>query len=217
MAIGIVGGGPESYVPDLKAYPDVTCWIGADKGAVTLIQQGMSPDLALGDFDSVTKEELKMIRAYAREVKVFPPEKDETDLELAVLEALQRKGSSIYFFGVTGGRLDHSLANVQQLYRLEKQNIQGTIIDKGNKISLAFPGTIQVRKDNMYPYISFLPFTHSVSELTLQHFYYPLESGYLEWGSTLCMSNQLLSEKGTFSFSEGILMIIKSRDVLIDE
>ncbi|SDL75400.1 thiamine diphosphokinase [Sediminibacillus halophilus] len=217
MAIGIVGGGPEDYVPDLHAYPNITCWIGADKGAVTLIQQGLKPDLALGDFDSVTKKEMEKIRVHAREVKTFPPEKDETDLELAVMEAQERKSSSIYFFGVTGGRLDHSLANVQQLYRLEKQGIKGTIIDKGNQISLAFPGTIQIRKDDMYPYISFLPFTTNVSELTLQHFYYPLQNGYLEWGSTLCMSNQLLSEKGTFSFSEGILMVIKSRDVLIDE
>ncbi|WP_053219710.1 thiamine diphosphokinase [Virgibacillus senegalensis] len=217
MAIAIVGGGPPGYVPDLTDYREVDYWIGADRGAVTLVQQGIVPDLAIGDFDSVMKGEMKEIRAHSREVKTFPPEKDETDLDLAVMEAIKLGFTSIYFFGVTGGRVDHSLANVQQLYKLRNRGIHGTIIDKGNQISLALPGDHQVGKDEVYTYISFLPFSSNVTGLSLRNFYYPLEDAKLEWGSTLCISNHLLSEIGTFSFREGILMVIKSRDVLKDE
>ncbi|SDJ73231.1 thiamine diphosphokinase [Sediminibacillus albus] len=213
----IVGGGPEKYIPYLHAYKEVDFWIGADRGALTLINHGITPDLALGDFDSISEEEKKRIKTIAKDFREFPEEKDETDLELAVLEAFKTKNRLFLLFGVTGGRIDHSLANIQLLYKLKQQQIEGMIIDKGNKLALSFPGSNEISRDDEYPYISFLPFTRKVTGITLDGFYYKLTNKTINWGSTLCMSNELLLEKGTFSFAEGILLVIKSRDVLIEE
>lgn len=213
--IAIVGGGPSEHIPSLTQYKEEEItWIGADHGAITLVNDGISPDFAVGDFDSVTEDELEKIKHSAKEFTKHPAEKDETDLEIAVRKALTLDPEVIYFFGVTGGRLDHALTNLQILAPLEAQGIKGVIVDKGNWVECKSPGHHEVQFDPGYPNISFIPFTPEVRGLTLEGFYYPLENAFVPWGSTLCVSNKLISEKGTFSFEHGILLLIKSRDVL---
>ncbi|WP_077622063.1 thiamine diphosphokinase [Sediminibacillus massiliensis] len=214
--VAIVGGGPVSYVPDLSSYKEVSYWIGADRGALTLIENGITPDLALGDFDSISAEEKELIKKQAKNFKEYPAEKDETDLELAVEEAVKKNASEVFFFGVSGGRKDHELANIQLLYHMRERNIHSWLIDIGNKIELVKPGIHGIEAESPYEYISFLPFSEKVTGITLKGFYYNLENTTIKWGSTLCISNKLLLEKGTFSFEDGILIVIKSRDVFMD-
>jgi thiamine pyrophosphokinase len=61
-------------------------------------------------------------------------------------------------------------------------------------------------------YISFLPMTLAVTNLTLDGFKFPLKDRHISMGSTLCISNELISDYGTFSFSKGILLVIRSDD-----
>ena len=99
----------------IKRHTDI--WVGVDHGVLVLLEHDIMPNLALGDFDSVTSEELKMIQEKLPEVSLFPAEKDETDLELAIDWAIRQKPSNIYIFGATGGRMDHFLANIQLLQK----------------------------------------------------------------------------------------------------
>lgn len=212
--IAIVGGGPEEHIPSLHEYnEDEVIWIGADHGAISLIRQGIRPTFAVGDFDSITDDEMDQIVNQSEKVEEHPVEKDETDLEIALKKALHYEPQELYLFGVTGGRLDHELSNLQLLYPLDEQQIRGIIIDKSNWVELKRPGTYEVLHNQKYPYLSFIPFTPVIKGLTLSSFYYPLEDATVKWGSTLCISNKLISEKGTFSFHEGILLLVKSRDV----
>ncbi len=211
--IGIVGGGPRSFIPTLYEYASkVDYWIGADAGAVYIAEQGLTLETAIGDFDSVSDHQLTHIKHVANQVCIHPEEKNETDLELAIIHALKWGPTTILFFGVTGGRLDHTLVNVQLLYRLHKHNVHGVIIDVHNEIQLYSNGSHTVTRSDEYPYLSFIPMSAYVTNLSLQGFYYPLRKEPIQWGSTLCLSNKLLSEKGTFSFDDGILILIKSRD-----
>ena len=92
---------------------DFDVLVGVDRGSLFLLEQGVCPDLAVGDFDSVTEEELLRIKDSAKEVIQAHPEKDDTDLELAVLACFERyPDASLTIFGAFGGRLDHALANV---------------------------------------------------------------------------------------------------------
>lgn len=217
VCIGIVGGGPQSYIPRLHSHSNqINSWIGTDRGALTLLTQDISPDIAIGDFDSVTAEDKGRIKKNARQFKEFPAEKNETDLELAVMEAIKQNPERIYFFGVTGGRLDHELANIQLLYRLLESSISGIIVDCDNQLELKEPGVHEVSRNSDYPFLSFIPFTKQVLGISLTGFYYTLDKADISWGSTLCISNKLILEKGTFSFDQGILIVIKSRDVLAD-
>ncbi|MFD1849099.1 thiamine diphosphokinase [Oceanobacillus bengalensis] len=216
ISVAIVANGPIESIPDLRIYQkDIDCWIGADRGAFVLAEQGISMEYAIGDFDSIDEQEKESLKEHTNSYREFPAEKNETDLELAVRQALELEPTKIYFFGVTGGRLDHEIANIQLLYQIRKKGVQGIIIDKQNYIELTFPGTYHLTQDESYENISFIPFSSEVEGITLTNFYYPLENKTISWGSTRCISNKLLSNNGTFSFSKGILLFVKSRNVIL--
>ncbi|WP_164669050.1 thiamine diphosphokinase [Virgibacillus doumboii] len=215
VRIGIIGGGPSSLIPDLSVYRnEIDIWIGADRGALTLADNNMQLDYAVGDFDSITEIEKQRLKQRAKSFEAHPVEKDQTDLEIALGKAYDLQPEKIYLFGVTGGRLDHALINIQLLFSIVNHQIQGIIVDKQNQLELTFPGEYNVTHNDEYPNISFVPYSRFVKGLTLNGFYYPLTDQTVSWGSTLCISNKLLSNNGTFSYEEGILLLIKSRDAI---
>ena len=211
--VGIMGNGPVNHLPDLDLYSqDVDVWIGADRGVLTLMEREIHVNYALGDFDSIDNNQKKTVQQNADVFEIHPPEKDKTDLEIALQKALSLEPDTIYLFGVTGGRLDHALINLQILHKMIHNNIRGMIIDKWNEVEMAVPGTYNVKKSDLYPYVSFIAYTENVENLTLHGFKYPLHHADISWGSTLCISNELFSDVGEYSFDEGILLCIKSRD-----
>ncbi|MFD2925478.1 thiamine diphosphokinase [Halobacillus naozhouensis] len=213
--IAIVAGGPKDFVPDLSKFDENNIlWIGADLGAEVILEQGRRLDIAVGDFDSVSSESLMRIKESAGRTDTYPNEKNETDLEIALLEALKYQPEQILLFGVTGGRLDHTMVNIQILYPLLTKGIKGTIIDQQNQVELVGQGVHTLKKISQYPYVSFLPVTLAIKGLSLEGFYYPLLDAELSYGSTRCISNQLIEDRGTFSFTEGILLVIRSHDVI---
>jgi thiamine pyrophosphokinase len=215
MKIYLVAGGPLSLVPDFQLFDDSeVVWVGIDRGVFYLLNAGIKPAMAFGDFDSVTVEELAEIEKEVSDLKKFIPEKDETDMELALNWAIEQQPESILIFGATGGRLDHLMANIQLLLKPLQQgiNIPTEIIDTKNILYVKKPGTYTVNKLDDFKYISFLPATPSVSGMTLENFKYPLKDCHIPMGSTLCISNELIRGHGTFSFSEGILIVVRSKD-----
>lgn len=212
--VSIVGNGPEKQLPNLLTYQEeIDFWIGADRGALYLAEQGITIDIALGDFDSVTKSEYALIEKHAKFIDKHPAMKNQTDLEIAIEMGKKKEASEFYLFGVTGGRLDHELMNLQLLYPLLQQGKRAVILDKGNHIEMLAPGSYPVEAGG-YSYISFLAFTPEVTGLTLTGFLYPLENKTVHWGSSLCISNELSQKKGTFSFCKGILILVKSYDAV---
>src|SRR5699024_6788698 len=209
----VIGNGPDNHIPDLATYSKyIDVWIGADGGVLTLIIQGITPDYAVGDFDSIDISDKKNINNHAPHVLTYPTQKNETGLELAIYEAMKLKPNKIYLFGITGGRLDHALINIQLLSQILEQDIQGIIIDMWNYIELTKPGTHTTNQTKHYSYITFIPITNVVSNLTLTHFQYLSTSLELFGGSTLCISNELTGTTGTFSYDNGSLLVIKSCD-----
>ncbi|MGC4375596.1 thiamine diphosphokinase [Fictibacillus sp. Mic-4] len=213
MMIYIVAGGPVHRLPDLsQVKQENTVWVGVDRGVWTLLENGITPSCAFGDFDSITRTEKETIEARGITTFVYPDEKNETDLELALNWAFGQTPQEIILLGATGGRLDHELVNVQLLLKGLENGIKMSIVDSQNKIELFAPGDYIIEGDEYFRYISFLAFTNIVEGITLSGFKYPLENATLKKGSTLCISNELVKKNGTYSFSSGILMMIKSRD-----
>ena len=165
MKINIVAGGPPDLIPGLGQYDgDTVVWVGVDRGVYYLLQAGIRPARAFGDFDSVSDEEWAEIQKEVAELAAFQPEKDETDMELALNWALGQMPESISVFGATGGRLDHMLANVQLLLKpLENETrIPIEIIDERNILYAKKPGSYTVNRIKDLKYISFLPDRKSV-------------------------------------------------------
>ena len=213
--VAIVGNGPSGLVPNLHLFKDkIDSWIGADRGAYLIAEQKIPLEYAVGDFDSIDKHERQVISKNAAYMERHPIEKDETDMEIALNRADAMNPSKIYLFGVTGGRLDHELINIQLLYTILNKGIQAVIVDQSNQIEMLSPGIHTIENHEAYPYISLIPFTKEVEGIYLSGFYYPLSNTTISWGSTLCISNKLLSKKGTFSFDKGIVLLVKSGDTI---
>ncbi|MFF2445891.1 thiamine diphosphokinase [Neobacillus sp. NPDC058068] len=215
MIINILAGGPEELLPELTDYAgENTVWVGVDRGVFHLLNRKIVPEIAFGDFDSVSPEELEFIEKHVSNMKRYKPEKDETDMELALNWALAQEPTIIRMFGATGGRLDHLFANVHLLLNPLKEKNPATVylIDRHNIAFLKGPGSYTIEKMKTKKYISFVPLTLDVSGITLEGFKFPLINRHISLGSTLCISNELISDYGTFSFSEGILIVIRSHD-----
>ncbi|MBS9804592.1 thiamine diphosphokinase [Bacillus cereus] len=213
MIIHILAGGPSEYYADFSRYEnEEVVWAAVDRGVYRLLKKGITPAVAFGDYDSVTEEELVWMGQQTNELHIVPREKDQTDLEIAINWALEQKPALIRIFGATGGRLDHGLANIQMLLKGLEVEIEMCIVDNKNEITVKKVGTHIIEENKNFPYVSFVPVTEIVEGITLLGFKYPLTNKTIEWGSTLCISNELVEEKGTFSFTSGILMLVRSTD-----
>lgn len=185
--------------------------IGADRGALFLVQHGIRPDLAVGDFDSVTPEELELIQANSREmIACDAVNKDLTDTELAFDLAIERHASEVVMTGVVGTRLDHTLSNIQMMLRGMQHQITSAIWDAHNYVTLT--GTSCIVEERGFKYVSLLPLTTEVTGIHLEGFMYPLDNATLKMGQSLGVSNRLKGTKGTVRIESGLLLIIQSKD-----
>ncbi len=195
----------------LKHIRDEDLLVGVDRGAIFLIRHEYVPHYAIGDFDSVTEEELEQIRGRCNKIDCYDPvDKDYTDTELAFEWALSRRPREIVMLGVIGSRIDHTLANIQLLTRGLQKGISCRIIDEKNEIMLIDRPTT-LRKGR-FDHVSLLPMTQEVSGITLNGFKYPLQDATLTIGQTLGISNVLEAEEGRITLRSGQLLVICSSD-----
>ncbi|SER62412.1 thiamine diphosphokinase [Salipaludibacillus aurantiacus] len=214
MTFILLGSGPETSVPELdkmqEKYP-AAAWIGVDRGVYNLLTFGIMPLMAFGDFDSITGEERQWVQSKLKNIEIYPKEKDETDMEIAINWCLRQNPSQIILLGATGGRLDHLFMNAHLILKGLKVNVPVYLEDRWNKITILDPGIYTFNKES-FKYYSMLPFTEEVKGLTLQGFRYPLENKDIEQGSSLCISNELTAETGKVSFKTGRLYLFQSMD-----
>lgn len=185
--------------------------IGADRGALFLVSHGYTPDMAVGDFDSVSPEALHEIQSKSKmTITCDAVNKDLTDSEMAFDIAMDQQPDSILLFGVTGSRLDHSLASIQMMTRALQHQISCYLIDSNNYVTLT--GSQTIIQDMGYTYVSLLPLTPEVTGITLEGFQYPLTDATLKLGQSLGVSNKLISSSGNVTIRSGLLLIIQSKD-----
>ncbi|SFB26937.1 thiamine diphosphokinase [Clostridium frigidicarnis] len=212
MKILIVGGGikPSSELI-IKEYEKSDIVIAADRGAQYLFEENLNPTILLGDFDSINKEVLEKLRAKNSEIKVYPPEKDFTDSEIAVDLALEYKPEEVTLLGCTGSRLDHVLGNIGLLYKCLGNGSRAYIKDDNNIIFLVNKST-KLKKKNMN-YISFQGFREEVKNFNIRNAKYDLHDYDLNFGETISVSNEFLDEKDVeITFNNGIVMVMYSMD-----
>ncbi|MDT3424688.1 thiamine pyrophosphokinase [Paenibacillus forsythiae] len=195
----------------LRELDDEDFIIGADKGALFLVAHGVIPDIAVGDFDSITQEEFRRIEEQCPKVIACDPvDKDLTDSELALDLALKQQPEDILLFGVTGTRLDQTLASIQMMTRVLQRQISCSIMDLNNYVTIT--GSQALVQERGYTYVSLLPVTPEVTGITLEGFQYPLTDATLKLGQSLGISNRLVAPTGTVTILSGLLLIIQSKD-----
>lgn len=186
--------------------------IAADHGLAAADRLNIALDYIVGDFDSVPVEVLEKYKKLGTPIKTFPREKDQTDTQIALEFAIQQQPERIDIIGATGSRLDHVLGNIHLLLSPMQQNIIVNILDSNNRIYLMKESFSLKKKEQYGNYVSFLPFTQKVTGLTLKGFKYPLYNIIYPFGSSLGISNEIVEEEAFVELSEGILIVIESRD-----
>lgn len=211
-SIAIVAGGtsPEAFVFDIGSKDLI---IGVDRGALWLVQHGIVPDIAIGDFDSVSKVEKSRVKNNAKRVYEYLPKKDATDLELAIDKAIGFRPEYVTIYGGIGSRFDHSWAAVQMLLKLESHNILGQIVDNFNKISVVRRQMI-FKKRNALRYVSVLPLESSAT-ITLEGFVYDVSHKHMKLTSTLGVSNEVCRQSASITVHKGCVLVIQSVDEVV--
>ncbi len=175
--------------------------IAADKGFLNLSLCGVSPDLIVGDFDS-----LGYIPNFPNTVKL-PTEKDETDTAYAVKMGLQRNCDFFLLYGMLGGRLDHSLSNLQLLNFLSKQGKKAFIIDENVTVTAITNGEIHFyEKSNGI--ISVFALSENANGVNIKGLKFPLNNALLTSDCPVGVSNEFIGQKSSISVTDGTLTIL---------
>ena len=194
----------------LEQYTDAFLY-AVDGGLTVADSAQVMPDVLVGDFDTA---DATLVARYESRCEVLRhiPEKDATDTELAVDDALARGMEQIVLLGATGSRMDHTLANFHMLYRILEQGRTGWILNESNRISL-HRSSFSVRKGELFgTYLSFLPFYGDVKGLVLSGVKYPLSGKDMTAGNSLGVSNEAKDDIIGVSFDAGHLLMIEARD-----
>lgn len=204
----IWAGGPEYLFPPAKVMvqlkKEVDIWIGADRGALHLLDWGLTPCLSIGDFDSVSEDEYEYIEKGSQRVENHPAEKNETDLEIAISEALKRNVTQLTLVGVTGGRMDHQMMTMQLMEKIAMKGIVVDLYEQSGRVWIWPPGVYELRESHS-AYVSFLPVSDRVDGLSLNGFKYDTNDVCLYHASSLCISNKQTKTVAEVSFHKGLL------------
>lgn len=171
----------------------------------------VEPDLILGDFDSVSPEEAKAVEELEQQIPDrilrLPREKDDTDMLAALKEGLRRGFRDFRIYGGTGGRFDHTLANIQCLLYLKKQDAVGYLVDGTGMILVLVDETVEFQK-GLEGYLSLFSLSEVSEGVTIQGMKYPLDRAVVRNDFPVGISNEFTGEQALISVEKGQLVCI---------
>ena len=199
--------GRNKYYRELIGGADIYC---GDGGANHVYKLSLVPKEIWGEMDSVEKSILDYFESRGTVIKKFSADKDYTDGELIINYVSSMNYDEICVVGAFGGRIDHSLTNINLLFKYK--NVK--FVTESEEV-FSVEGSVEL----MYPketVVSFVPFSDTVKGLSLLGFKYPLSNHTLRRGDSTCMSNVIL-EDGKVVFESGKILCVvqkKQRKIL---
>lgn len=189
--------------------------IAADGGHRHLKTLGLLPHLVIGDLDSLPENEQQALTRAGVEIKTFSPEKDETDLELALLEAVGRGFNSILVVAAIGGRLDQTLGNLSLLAAPFLKNCDVSLEDGATHAWLMtaerFSAGLEI-KGHLGDRVSLLAFQTVVKGILTKGLKYPLCHEDLMPYQTRGISNVMMETTALIQVKEGQLLVLHSQN-----
>lgn len=197
---------PEHDPADILKDTDLI--IAADGGADHCRKLDITPDILIGDLDSIDPA---LVETYSQKKVVIhrhPKKKDATDLELAIDLAVAKKAEEIRLLGALGGRWDMSIANIllAAADKYQKQHI--ILLGRDCCLRIFHPGTEHLLRGTPGQKVSFMPLKNDAQGVTLTGFEYPLKDHTITFGSSLGVSNIMTDSTATVQHREGVLLCI---------
>lgn len=186
--------------------------IAADSGLSYADRIGVTPDLILGDYDSVDHGLLDKYKNI--DIETYPKEKDYTDTHIAIISAIKKGAHKIYILGATGTRMDHTFTNVCNMKAAYDCDIECYIYDEHNKIYIAGEeqGSVELVRSRQYGrYVSIVPMS-DMAKISLTGFKYSLDDYELLQGLSICQSNEIKDEKAYIRIYKGLVIVFETKD-----
>lgn len=192
--------------PGIPKIPENAFIIAADRGLEHLRGWNIKPDMTVGDFDS-----LGYVPGDGGEIVRHPPEKDDTDTMLAVREALMLGFGEIVILGGLGGRIDHSLANIQTLDYIVREGAVGYLVGGGCVITAVMNGGLRFSPEARGT-VSVFAATTEAAGVYLEGLKYPLTDYTLTPFYPLGVSNEFQGCPASISVRSGVLTVVWQGD-----
>jgi thiamine pyrophosphokinase len=203
------GGPPAADAADGLAGADLV--IAADRGLDHALALGLRVDIALGDMDSVSTDGLAAAVAEGTRVERHPAAKDQTDLELALDQALAAGAGRIVVLGEDAGRFDHLMAGALLLAheRYAGVNVEARL--GANRVTVIRPTHPASLEGAPGDVVSLLPLHGPARGVTTERLLYPLADEDLPAGTTRGVSNEMVAESAQVSLRGGVLLALQPR------
>lgn len=180
--------------------------VAVDGGLRHMIALNLTPDLIIGDLDSADPGDVQRYQAQGVEVRKYPIDKDDTDLELAIQAARELGPKSIRIIAALGNRLDQTLGNIFLLTQPQLADDDIRLIDGVQEVFLIHKAAAIHGLEGQR--VSLLPLLGPVEGIQTEGLKYPLENEMLYPDRTRGISNQMTADSATVTITKGFLLCI---------
>lgn len=177
--------------------------IAADAGYKYLKKVNMKPDIVIGDFDSLGDA------PQGENIIKLNPIKDVTDMDAAVNAGIDKGFSEFHIYGACGGRIDHTMANIQLLASLAQRKIKAFVHDGETVITALCCDSLKFDK-SYKGYISVFSHSDKCLGVCLKGLKYPLENAELKNTFPLGVSNEFLGKESEIIIGQGTAIVVYS-------
>jgi len=182
--------------------------IAADGGYAALTSHGITPDLIVGDFDSLPADLSDAVEKHPNVIR-SNAEKDDTDMMLAVRQGLERGFKTFIINGGLGGRLDQTLANIHILEYIANRDACGTLVGHDAHITVIKDKELHITPNsNQNSIVSIFCAGDKAEGITLRGLKYPLTNATLTSDNPIGISNETTGKPAKISVENGTVIII---------
>lgn len=183
--------------------------ICADGGTRHALALGLKPALVIGDMDSIPKDQWQELEKAGVSIELYPRDKNETDLELAINRAIEDKPQQIVIIAALGGRLDQTLGNIVLLTDVRLMIFDVRLDDGVEEIFFCRDqAQVQGRSGDI---VSLIPWQGAVSNIQTKGLKWVLQNETLYPDKTRGISNEMLGETASISIGSGLLLVVHRR------
>ena len=207
---------------EIDAKPDD--WvIAVDGGLKYLEDSGIEPDFLLGDFDSLGAEYAETVAKYRAmgddHFRQFPVVKDDTDTMAAARLGISRGYKEFLIYGGLGGRLDHTMANIQTIVWILRNGGRAWLLDRNTLVTVLGPGEFRIPEDFVGT-VSLFALDERLENVTIRGMKYEVENASVRNDYPVGCSNETVARKdggqGVFSIGKGTGLLIMTRKLIND-
>ena len=202
----VFAGGDPTSAAVVAALPPASVVVAADSGAVHALDAGRTVDVLVGDLDSIPPDLARELEARGVEVRRFPPDKDATDLALALDVAVELGATAVTLVGGGGGRLDHLLANVLLLAADEYAGVEVDAVMGPARVTVV--RGVRRLSGRVGELVSLLPVGGPALGVTTTGLHFPLRGATLPPGTSWGVSNRFAEAVATVTVAHGVILAV---------